>query len=75
MNECLNSDDDDEEAHRWSLPCFFTRNCLNSVDAEIQAIPSVRASCCAEIVPEVDSCQKVRSRDQKSGKHNGLITG
>ncbi len=75
MNECLNSDDDDEEAHRWSLPCFFTRNCLNSVDAEIQTIRSARASCCAEILSGGDSFHKVRSQERKSGKRNGLITG
>ena len=75
MNECLNSDDDDEEAHRWSLPCFFSGDCLNPVGAETQTIPYARVFCGDETVSGVDSCQKVRSRDQNSGKCNGLITG
>ena len=37
MNECLENDDDDEEAHSRSPSCFFTTPCISDKDTEVQA--------------------------------------
>jgi len=42
MNECLDNDDDDEEAHSRSPSCFFTTPCISGADTpEHTKLPSV----------------------------------
>ena len=40
MNECLDNDDDDEEAHSRSPSCFFTTPCISDADTGEHTIHS-----------------------------------
>ena len=75
MNECLNNDDEDEEAHRWSFSCFFTINCVSPADAGAQTIPFHQVPCFDPLFPEGDRYREIFSCIGMVRKHNGLIAG
>jgi len=45
MNECLENDDDDEEAHSRSPSCFFTTPCISDNDTGEHTIHSTVVTC------------------------------
>jgi hypothetical protein len=75
MNECLNNDEDDEEAHRWSSSCFFTTNCVSSADTQRQTILFHDVPLCNPLPSAGDRCPATFLCTREFRKHNGLITG
>ena len=72
MNECLNSDDDDEEDHRWFSSRFFTMHFVLWADAG-QTVHSHHASCFDPILVVHETQQHFILTIPGYGEYNGLM--
>jgi hypothetical protein len=77
MNECLNSDDEDEEDHRVPFSCFGYPHGNSRADAGIQGTEqehSLITPCPCIISPAYDKKRWIFTPVLRYWKHNGLIT-
>ena len=77
MNECLNSDDEDEEDHRVLFSGFGYLHGNSRADAGIQGTEqehSLITPCSGFISPAYDKKRRIFTPVLRYWKHNGLIT-
>jgi hypothetical protein len=77
MNECLNSDDEDEENHRGLFSGFGYPHGKSPADAGIQGTDqehSLITPCPVLISPAYDKKRRIFTTVLWHWKHNGLIT-
>ncbi|HUT39513.1 MAG TPA: hypothetical protein VMW77_09460 [Methanoregula sp.] len=77
MNECLNSDDEDEENHRVLFFSFEYPHGKPCADAGIQGAErehSLITPCPGFISPAYDKKHRIITPVLRYWKHNGLIT-
>jgi hypothetical protein len=77
MNECLNSDDDDEEDHRGLCTSFEYIHGKSCADDVLSGDPWQRAlttSCAFPFLPAENSHRRIRAGVFEYSQQNGLIT-
>jgi hypothetical protein len=77
MNECLNSDDDDEEDHRGLCTSFeYThgKSCADDVLSGDTRQRALTTPCVVPILPEKNTHRRISAGVLVFLKQNGLIT-